>query len=76
MESLFGSEAARKRKTLPPAMRRLIVDLKAEHPGLNRNEISRLLRALRSPPGPLKRAGRCREVPVAGGGLVTDPTTV
>lgn len=42
MESLFGSEAARKRKTLPPAMRRLIVDLKAEHPGLNRNEISRV----------------------------------
>src|SRR5215203_31349 len=41
MESLFGSETARRRK-LPPAMRRLIVDLKAEHPGLNPNEISRV----------------------------------
>jgi putative transposase len=41
MESLFGSEAAR-RKRLPPGVRRLIVDLKAEHPGLNPNEISRI----------------------------------
>ena len=41
MESLFGSEAARRRR-LPPAMRRLIVDLKAEHPSLNPNEISRI----------------------------------
>ena len=41
MESLFGSDAARRRR-LPPAMRRLIVDLKAEHPGLNPNEISRV----------------------------------
>ncbi len=41
MESLFGSEAA-KRKRLPPGVRRLIVDLKAEHPGLNPNEISRI----------------------------------
>ena len=42
MESLFGSEVARKRKKLPPAMRRLIVDLKAEYPGFNPNEISRV----------------------------------
>ncbi|MBA2713183.1 MAG: helix-turn-helix domain-containing protein [Rubrobacteraceae bacterium] len=41
MESLFGSEAV-KRKRLPPGVRRLIVDLKAEHPGLNPNEISRI----------------------------------
>ncbi len=41
MESLFGSETARRRR-LPPAMRRLIVDLKAEHPGFNPNEISRV----------------------------------
>src|SRR3712207_6220288 len=33
MESLFGSEHARARR-LPPAMRRLIVDLKAEYPDL------------------------------------------
>jgi len=39
MESLFGSEMARRRR-LPPAMRRLIVDLKAEHPGFNPNEIA------------------------------------
>jgi len=38
MESLFGSETA-KRRRLPPAVRRLIVDLKAEHPGFNPNEI-------------------------------------
>lgn len=42
MESLFGSEAAHRRKKLPPAMRRLIVDLKAEYPGFNPNEISRV----------------------------------
>jgi len=41
MESLFGSEAA-KRRRLPPAMRRLVVDLKAEYPGFNPSEISRV----------------------------------
>ena len=41
MESLFGSEAARRRKKkIPPGMRRLIVDLKAEHPPLKPNEIA------------------------------------
>ena len=39
MESLFGSEHAR-RKRLPDAMRRLIVDLRAEYPGFNPNEIA------------------------------------
>jgi putative transposase len=39
MESLFGSEHAR-RKKLPPAVRRLVVDLKAEYPGFNLNEIA------------------------------------
>ena len=41
MESLFGSEAA-ERKRLPSAVRRLVVDLKAEYPGFNPNEISRV----------------------------------
>lgn len=41
MEGLFGSEAAR-RKRLPPGVRRLIVDLKAEYPAFNPNEISRV----------------------------------
>ena len=41
MESLFGSEAA-KRKRLPSAVRRLVVDLKVEYPGFNPNEISRV----------------------------------
>src|SRR5215210_698755 len=41
MESLFGAETARHRR-LPPAMRRLIVDLKAEYPAFNPNEISRV----------------------------------
>jgi putative transposase len=41
MESLFASEAA-KRRRLPPSVRRLIVDLKAEYPPFNPNEISRV----------------------------------
>src|SRR5215216_3408412 len=41
MESLFGSETARRRR-LPPAMRRLILDLKSEHPALNPHEIARV----------------------------------
>ncbi len=41
MESLFDSEKARRRR-LPPAMRRLVVDLKAEHPALNLSEIARI----------------------------------
>ena len=39
MESLFGSPKA-KRRMLPPAIRRKIVDLKAEHPPLNLEEIA------------------------------------
>ncbi|MDQ3856478.1 MAG: helix-turn-helix domain-containing protein [Chloroflexota bacterium] len=41
MRSLFGSRPA-KRRVLPASLRRLIVDLKAEHPGLNLNEIARI----------------------------------
>ena len=41
VESLFDAEMAKPRR-LPPAMRRLIVDLKAEHPMLNLSEISRI----------------------------------
>jgi len=40
MESLFGSEHVRGRKKLPPAIRRLIVDLKAEYPSFNLNELA------------------------------------
>ena len=43
MESLFASQTARQRK-LPPAIRRLIVDLKAEHPPFNLNEIANVIR--------------------------------
>jgi len=39
MRSLFGAEPA-KRRVLPASLRRLIVDLKAEHPALNLNEIA------------------------------------
>lgn len=39
MDSLFAVAGA-KRRTLPPAMRRLIVDLKAEHPPMRPHEIS------------------------------------
>ena len=41
MESLFGAEAA-KRKKLPPSLRRLIVDLKAEYPRFSLNEIAKV----------------------------------
>jgi putative transposase len=39
MESLFGFEPNRHRR-LPPSIKRLIVDLKAEYPGFSLNEIS------------------------------------
>ena len=39
VESLFAAERE-KRLSLPPPMRRFIVDLKSEHPALNGNEIS------------------------------------
>ena len=42
MASLFGSDPAThraKRRGLEPAIRRMIVELKAEHPKLNNNEI-------------------------------------
>ena len=67
MESLFGSEAA-KRKRLPSAVRRLVVDLKAEYPGFNPNEISRVLAlnlelyGLEKPKGPVKEK---KEMPFA-----------
>ena len=42
MESLFDAPAA-KRRRLPPAIRRLIVDLKAEYPRFNLNEIANVV---------------------------------
>jgi putative transposase len=39
--TLFATEPA-KRQVLPPAIRRMILDLKAEHPPLNNNEISNI----------------------------------
>ncbi len=44
MEGLFAADTARKRK-LPPNIRRLIVDLKAEYPPFNLNEIANVVRA-------------------------------
>ncbi len=41
MGSLFGSSPA-KRRVLPDTIRRLILDLKAEHPALNANEIANI----------------------------------
>src|SRR5215213_10913260 len=46
MMSLFGSDPATgraKRWGLEPAIRRMIVELKAEHPALNNNEISNIV---------------------------------
>ena len=42
MECLFASQTAGKRK-LPPAVRRLIVDLKADAPPFNLNEIANVV---------------------------------
>jgi putative transposase len=44
MESLFGAPTAR-RKRLPPAARRLILDLKAKYPRFNTNEIANVVNA-------------------------------
>jgi transposase len=44
MRGLFTAETAHKRK-LPPNIRRLIVDLKAEYPPFNLNEIANVVRA-------------------------------
>ena len=41
VESLFDAEQAKRRK-LPPSLRRLISDLKAEHPPLSLGEIARI----------------------------------
>ncbi len=41
-QGLFSAEGA-KRQVLPPAIRRMIVDLKAEHPALNNNEITNII---------------------------------
>ncbi|MDQ5817175.1 MAG: hypothetical protein M3334_02205 [Actinomycetota bacterium] len=67
MESLFDTQTA-KRRELPPAIRRLIVDLQAEYPAFNLNEIANIVyvrfgrqpdyrtvgRVLREEPWPLK----------------------
>jgi putative transposase len=44
MEGPFAADTARKRK-LPPNIRRLIVDLKAQYPPFNVNEIANIVRA-------------------------------
>jgi putative transposase len=44
MEGLFAAKATHKRR-LPPNIRRLIVDLKAEYPPFNLNEIANVVRA-------------------------------
>jgi putative transposase len=43
MESLFDSEPANRRRRLPPAIRRLIVEVKAEYPPLYLNEIANIV---------------------------------
>lgn len=71
MESLFGSDRAKQRR-LPPALRRLVVDLKAEYPRFSFNEIAKICyvrlgrlpsghtvkRVLREEPMPLRMVRR------------------
>ena len=44
MEGLFATERARRRR-LPPNIRRLVVDLKAEYPAFNLDEIANVVGA-------------------------------
>jgi putative transposase len=60
MGSLFDAPAA-KRKRLPPAVRRLIVDLKAEHPRFNLNEIANVVRAAFGRKPDVRSVGRVLE---------------
>jgi transposase len=60
MASLFDAPAA-KRKRLPPAVRRLIVDLKAEHPAFNLNEIANVVRAAFGRKPDVRSVGRVLE---------------
>jgi len=71
VESLFDAEPAKHRK-LPPSLRRLVADLKAEHPPLSLGEIARICwvrsgrrpskhtvkRVLREEPWPLRMVRR------------------
>jgi hypothetical protein len=66
MRSLFGSDPA-KRRVLPAWLRRLIVDLKAEHPMLNFNEIARICYV---------RTGRKRHLATVRGVLDEEPVPI
>ena len=57
MEALFDTPAAKRRK-LPPAVRRLVVDLKAEYPRFNLNEIANVVRAAFGRKPDVRSAGR------------------
>ena len=60
MESLFDAPAA-KRRRLPPAVRRLVVDLKAEYPRFNLNEIANVVRAAFGTKPDVRSIGRVLE---------------
>jgi Homeodomain-like domain len=60
MESLFDAPAA-KRRRLPPAARRLIVDLKAEYPAFNLNEIVNVSRTAFGRKPDVRSVGRVLE---------------
>ena len=60
MKSLFDAPAA-KRRRLPPSVRRLIVDLKAEYPGFNLNEIANVVGAAFGRKPDVRSVGRVLE---------------
>ena len=60
MEALFDAPAA-KRRRLPPAVRRLVVDLKAEYPRFNLNEIANVVRAAFGTKPDVRSIGRVLE---------------
>ena len=60
MESLFDAPTAR-RKRLPPAIRRLVVDLKAEYPAFSLNEIANVVRAAFGRKPDVRSVGRVLE---------------
>ena len=78
MESLFDAPTAKRRRRLPPAVRRLIVDLKAEYPRFNLNEIANVVRAAFGRKPDVRSVGRVLEeepVPLKMVRPPTPPTT-
>jgi hypothetical protein len=77
MESLFGSSPA-KRRVLPDSLRRLTLDLKAEHPALNNNEIANICYVFSGRKPDVRTVGNVLDeepLPLRRRSVVSSPTT-